>query len=76
MSESGYTGTFTEHDGCAGIATVSPGTGSGPSLTETAMGTAAGTCLATFTDSAGQHASVTIVVTTTSVGISVRVRSK
>ncbi|MHB8177882.1 MAG: hypothetical protein ACYDA5_09640 [Vulcanimicrobiaceae bacterium] len=68
VSESGYTRTLTESDTCnpsAGqIATVSPTGGSGPSLTVTVTGVAAGSCSATFTDAYGSTASVAITVTT------------
>jgi hypothetical protein len=76
VSEGGYSGTFTESDTCspvAGtIATISPGTGSGPSLPQTVTGVAAGTCVVTFTDSHGQTGSSTITVTTSSIIISGR----
>ena len=68
VSESGYTRTLTESDTCTPssgqIATVSPAGGSGPSLTVTVTGVAAGSCSATFTDAYGSTASVAITVTT------------
>jgi len=64
ISESAYTGTITESDTCAGIATVLPAGGVGPSLSETVTGVAAGKCVATFKDASGQTATASIVVTT------------
>jgi hypothetical protein len=62
VQETGYSGTFFENDDCAGIATIAPPGGSGPSLSETVTGVTAGTCTATFTDSFAQvqHASITV----------------
>jgi hypothetical protein len=74
VSESAYTGAITESDTCAGIATVSPGSGVGPSLSETVTGVAAGNCVATFKDINGETASSTIQVTTSGVVIQSRAR--
>jgi hypothetical protein len=62
VQETGYSGDFTESDTCAGIATLAPGNGAGPSLSETVTGLAAGQCSATFSDSYAQvqHASITV----------------
>ncbi len=62
VQENGYSGDFTESDTCAGIATLAPGNGAGPSLSETVTGVAAGQCSATFSDSYAQvqHASITV----------------
>jgi len=68
-SESAYTGTITESDTCAGIATVSPGSGVGPSLKETVTGVAGGTCVVTFKDATGETATSTVQVTTSGVVI-------
>ncbi len=72
VQEIGYTGGFNETDSCAGIATVTPATGSGPSATFTATPSAAGTCTATFTDSNNQHVAVAITVTTTGFTVNTR----
>ncbi len=69
VTETGYTGSFTESDTCSTIATVTPSSGTGPSFTFTVTGVAAGTCSATFTDTNGQHVSANIGVTTTGVVI-------
>jgi hypothetical protein len=62
VQETGYSGNFTESDTCAGIATLVPGNGAGPSLSETVTGLGAGQCSATFSDSFAQvqHASITV----------------
>jgi len=74
LSESAYTGAIAETDTCAGIATVSPGSGVGPTLKETVTGVAAGTCVATFKDGNAQTATATIQVTTGGVVIQSRTR--
>src|SRR5271154_502541 len=43
VQEIGYTGAFAEGDSCAGVATVAPSAGSGPSATFTITPSAAGT---------------------------------
>ncbi len=69
VTETGYTGSFTESDTCSTIATVTPSSGTGPSFTFTVTGLAAGTCSATFADTNGQHVTANIGVTTTGVVI-------
>ncbi len=69
VTETGYTGSFTESDTCSTIATVTPSSGTGPSFTFTVTGVAAGTCSATFADTNGQHVTANIGVTTTGVVI-------
>jgi len=80
VSESGYSGTFTETDTCGtgggAIASLSPASGSGPSLIITATGINAGMCVATYQDSFGQTAPATIVVTITNIGINGRQRKR
>ncbi len=65
VQEIGYSGAFNESDTCAGVATVAPSLGGGPSATFTVTSSAAGTCSATFTDATSQHLAVAITVTTT-----------
>jgi hypothetical protein len=62
VQETGYSGTFSETDTCAGIAVLAPGNGAGPSTSETVTGVGAGQCSATFSDSFAQvqHASITV----------------
>ncbi|MGC8485710.1 MAG: hypothetical protein ACP5O6_08775, partial [Candidatus Baltobacteraceae bacterium] len=69
VTETGYTGTFTESDTCSTIATVTPSSGTGPSFTFTVTGVNAGTCTATFADTNGQQVTANIGVTTTGVVI-------
>ena len=69
VTETGYTGSFTESDTCSTIATVTPSSGTGPSFTFTVTGLAAGTCSATFADTNRQHVTANIGVTTTGVVI-------
>ncbi len=64
VQETGYNGNFTESDTCAGIATLAPSGGPGPSLSETVTGVAAGQCIATFSDSFSQTKHASISVTT------------
>ncbi len=71
VQQTGYSGAFTESDTCSGIATISPPSSSnGPTATYTAVGVAAGTCSASFTDTLGQKASTSVVVTTGGISIS------
>jgi hypothetical protein len=74
VQETGYGGTFSENDTCAGIATVTTSSASGPSATFTVTGIAAGGCSATFSDSHGQQASTSIAVTTTGFGVNTHAR--
>jgi len=62
VSETGYTGTFKAQSSAAGVATVSPA--SGTSFTVTAI--AAGTATISFTDSYGNVAQLAVSVTSTS----------
>jgi hypothetical protein len=66
VAEKGYTGNFTSTSTCAGIATVAPGTGAGPSLKETVTGVKAGSCAFTFSDKSKNKAVLNVTVTTTS----------
>jgi hypothetical protein len=68
VSESGYTGTFSESDNCSNIATVSPSgpaSANGPNATFNVTSVAAGTCTVTISDQNGQSVGVTINVTIT-----------
>ena len=49
VTQSGFTGTFTESDTCNGIATVSEQTNAGGSASYTVTAVANGNCMATFT---------------------------
>ncbi len=69
LSETAYTGTFTESDTCAGVATVTTPSALGPTETYTVTASAAGSCTATFTDAYGQHATLNIGVTTTGISV-------
>jgi hypothetical protein len=64
VQESGYSGNFSESDTCAGIATLAPGNGPGPSLSEAVTGVGPGQCSATFSDAFAQVQHATITVTT------------
>jgi hypothetical protein len=74
VQESGYGGTFSEHDTCTGIATVTTSSASGPSATFTVTGVAAGSCSATFSDSNSQQVSTSIAVTTNGFGVDAHAR--
>jgi hypothetical protein len=64
IQEPGYAGTFGEKDTCGNVAAVVTANPAGPAATYTVTGVAAGSCIATFTDSVGQSKSVPITVTT------------
>jgi hypothetical protein len=66
-TETGYAGTLTQTSNCAGIATVSPASGTGPSAIFTVTAVAAGICQVTVKDSSNQVTTVGVTVTTTSV---------
>jgi hypothetical protein len=66
VTETGYTGTFTEKSTCAKIASASPASGKGPTLSVKVSGLGAGSCDITFSDSAKNSAKLPITVTTTS----------
>jgi hypothetical protein len=74
VQETGYTGTLSESDTCTGIATVTPSSGTGPSVTFTITGVAAGSCTATFSDTNGQHVSAAVGVTTSGFGVDAQAR--
>ena len=72
VTESGYSGTFSQTNSCGGtspIATFSGTSGSGPSWTLSVTGVNAGTCSATFTDASLQQATATITVTSSGFSI-------
>jgi hypothetical protein len=73
-SETGYAGTITASNGtpsCAGIATVSPASGSGPSTTFNVTSVAAGQCQIKVTDASAQTAAINVTVTTTGGSVSI-----
>ena len=73
VTENSYTGPLNASDGtpsCAGIATFSPASGSGPSATFTVTAVGAGTCAIVVTDNHGGSVGVNITVTTTTGSIS------
>jgi hypothetical protein len=73
VSESGYSGTLTAANGspsCAGIATFSPASGTGPSAAFMVTAVAAGTCTIKVSDANGQSVGVSVTVTTTAVSAS------
>jgi hypothetical protein len=73
VTENGYAGALTASNGtpsCAGIATVAPAAGTGPSATFTVTAVAAGICQIKVQDTNGQTVAVSITVTTTSGSIS------
>jgi len=67
VSETGYTGTFTEIDDCGAIATVTPSSANGPTatFTVTSKHASGGTCTVTFSDAqhntAPVHVGITVV---------------
>jgi hypothetical protein len=70
VQEAGYTGILTlRSTTCPTIATISPGSGNGPTLVVTITGIAAGKCTATVSDSFNNTAQLQIGVTTSSVGV-------
>ncbi len=68
VSETGYSGSWTESDTCSGIATVA----SSGANTYTVTPVAAGSCIITITDAFSQKGTVNISVTTSSGVISTR----
>ncbi len=65
VSESGYTGTFAASTQNAAVATVSPGSGTGPNATFAVMAQQGGTTTILVTDGRGNQAAVTVQVTQT-----------
>jgi hypothetical protein len=73
VTENGYTGTLTAANGtpsCAGIATFSPASGTGPVASFTVTAVAAGNCQIKISDSSGNSTAVSVTVTTTGGSIS------
>ena len=60
VTEAGYAGTFTEVDTCAGVASVSPATATGPSAIFTVTPSASGSCSVTIKDGGGQTAGIAV----------------
>ena len=68
VTENGYAGALTASNGnpsCAGIATFTPASGTGPSATFTVTAAAAGICQIKVQDTNGQTVAVSVTVTTT-----------
>jgi hypothetical protein len=73
VTESGYNGTLSQSNSCGGstpIATFSATSAQGPSWNLIVTGVAAGTCVATISDSNAQ--SVTVSITVTASGFSIQ----
>jgi len=73
VTENNYTGPLNAANGspsCAGIATFSPASGTGPSATFTVTAVGAGTCAIVVTDNHGGSVGVNVTVTTTTGTIS------
>ncbi len=62
VSQSGYSGVFTESDTCAGIATLSSSSNNGGNATFTTTSVAPGGCNATFAGGGGKSGALTITV--------------
>jgi len=69
VTETGYTGAFTETDTCSALATVTTQNASGPSATYTVTPLAAGTCTITAHDTNGQKGAVAVGITLTQGGV-------
>ncbi len=61
-SETGYNGAFTETDTCVGLATVSPGSATGPSAIFTVTPSANGNCTVTVHDANAQTSGVGVAI--------------
>jgi hypothetical protein len=66
VREKNYTGTFTETTTCNAIATASPTSGKGPTLSVKVTGLKPGKCAVTFADASKHKSAVVVTVTTTS----------
>jgi hypothetical protein len=62
VQETGDSGAFSESDTCAGVATVTSSSATGPEATFTVTGISAGACNATFSDTFGQHVTIPVGV--------------
>ncbi|GAC1388430.1 MAG: hypothetical protein NVSMB31_02360 [Vulcanimicrobiaceae bacterium] len=73
VQETAYTGPFSQTNTCnpagGAIATFSPATGTGPTMSVNVTGARAGTCSITYSDSSNQQTSVTVTVTTNGIVI-------
>jgi hypothetical protein len=65
VTENGYAGALTATSNCAGIATFTPSSGTGPTASFSVTSVAAGTCQITVKDASNNATAVTVVVTTT-----------
>ncbi len=63
VSQSGYSGTFTQTNNCSGIASVSAASNAAGKATYRVTPIAKGTCTVTFTGSPGQSAPLSVSVT-------------
>ena len=68
VSQSNYTGAYSESDSCTGIVTVSVTSNSGGAAVYKVTPAAVGTCQITITGGSGKTATVGVTVTSTSVG--------
>jgi hypothetical protein len=67
--ETAYTQAFVVTSTCANTATLAPLAGTGPSLSVTVTGLAAGSCSATVTDAQNQSEHVAITVSTAGISL-------
>ncbi len=68
VSQSNFTGAYSESDSCTGIVTVSVTSNSGGAAVYKVTPAAVGTCQITITGGSGKTATVGVTVTSTSVG--------
>jgi len=61
-TETGYAGAFVESDTCAGLATVTPSSASGPSATFAVTPSANGSCTVTIHDANAQSTAVGVAI--------------
>ncbi|HTX57251.1 MAG TPA: hypothetical protein VMD47_09115 [Candidatus Acidoferrales bacterium] len=67
ISQTNFTGSYSEGDNCSGIATVSPTSNSGGAAVYAVTPVAAGTCQVTVTGGGSMQAVVGVIVTTSTV---------
>ncbi|MHB8198963.1 MAG: hypothetical protein ACYDGW_11995 [Vulcanimicrobiaceae bacterium] len=68
VSQSNFTGAYSESDSCTGVVTVSVTSNSGGAAVYEVTPAAVGTCQITITGGSGKTATVGVTVTSTSVG--------
>jgi hypothetical protein len=71
VSQSNFTGAYSESDNCTGVVTVSVTSNSGGAAVYGVTPAAVGACQITITGGSGKTATAGVTVTTTSVGIQV-----